>query len=389
MPVPNFAGDVIARAAGTTLRLATFNVENLFSRPIAMSYENNAQGQPFLDAYHELNSLFAHAVYTDADKARIVELMVAHKLAGSRPRNKHLEFRKLRGTLLAKREGVYMVVADGRADWVGWVELKEQEVNDRAIFNTARTIAAVDADIFVLVEVEDRPGLQKFHNNVLLPLLEASGRVGYPYLLVIDGNDERGIDVGILSRHPITDITTHVFDLREGRTVFSRDCAEYFIEVPGISDRLLVMANHFASKGSDPSGMKRRIHQAARVQEIVAQRLAQGFTHIIVGGDLNDTPDAASLASLIGSPHLTDAVRKFGTVIDPSGKRLGTYETGKNQLDYLLLSKPLSTAALAAGIERRGSFAPRTFKSFDTVTEKRYQASDHHCVWVDLVLGNT
>jgi hypothetical protein len=52
-----------------------------------------------------------------------------------------------------------------------------------------------------------------------------------------------------------------------------------------------------------------------------------------------------------------------------------------------LLSPKLEAAAKGAGIERRGYFAPKTFKSFDTVKSNRDQASDHHCVWVDLALS--
>ncbi|HVK55255.1 MAG TPA: endonuclease/exonuclease/phosphatase family protein, partial [Burkholderiales bacterium] len=291
-----------------------------------------------------------------------------------------------RGQLLAKREGKNVVVANVRADWVGWFELKVRVVNDKAIFNTARVIAAVDADIFAMIEVEDRPGLVRFNENVLAPLLEASGREPYRYALVVDGNDARGIDVGILSRYPITDISTHVFDLPGAPPIFSRDCAEYFLDVPGIPGRLLMMINHFASKGSDPSGMRRRVHQADRVRDIVAQRLSQGFSRIVVAGDLNDTPASVSLAKLLGMQELTDMIKQFANVIDPSGKRLGTYETGKEQIDYLMLSAPLAAAARDAGIERRGYYAPRTFKSFDTVTSSREQASDHHCVWVDLAI---
>ena len=351
-----------------------------------MDHDDHTVGQPYLDAFRELNSLFIKPVYSPEDKERIVELMSEHGLTGSRPKNKHLEFRKIRGQLLAKREGTYVVVANGRADWVGWIELKVREVNDKAIFNTARVIAAVDADIFAMIEVEDRPGLVRFNENVLAPLLEASGREPYRYALVVDGNDARGIDVGILSRYPITDISTHVFDLPGAPPIFSRDCAEYFLDVPGIPGRLLMMINHFASKGSDPSGMRRRVHQADRVRDIVAQRLSQGFSRIVVAGDLNDTPASVSLAKLLGMQELTDMIKQFANVIDPSGKRLGTYETGKEQIDYLMLSAPLAAAARDAGIERRGYYAPRTFKSFDTVTSSREQASDHHCVWVDLAI---
>lgn len=115
----NYADDIIQRTAGTSLRIATFNAENLFSRPIAMDYEDNSVGQPYLDAYAELNTLFAKPSYSDADKARMLQLLAAQKLTGTRPQNKHLEFRKIRGQLVAKRGNRHEIVADGRADWVG------------------------------------------------------------------------------------------------------------------------------------------------------------------------------------------------------------------------------------------------------------------------------
>lgn len=384
MPTQDYATDIVPRTPGTTVRIATFNVENLFSRPIAMDYEDNAKGQPYLDAYSELNSLFVKPHYTDSDKGRIISLMSDQKLLGTRPQNKHLEFRKIRGQLLAKQGESYIVSAKGRGDWVGWLELKEKEINDKAILNTARVIAAVNPDVLACVEVEDRPGLVRFNENVLAPILEATGRHPYQFALVIDGNDARGIDVGILSRYPIRDIRTHVFDVRSDSPLFSRDCAEYFLEIPGISGQLVIMVNHFASKGSDPTGEKRRIHQAARVRELVTERLSEGHDHIVVAGDLNDTPDSASLAKLIATPELVDVVKTFAHSLDSTGKRLGTYKTGTQQLDYLLMSPAIVAAARAAGIERRGYFAPRTFRSFDTVISAREQASDHHCVWVDL-----
>jgi hypothetical protein len=42
-----------------------------------------------------------------------------------------------------------------------------------------------------------------------------------------------------------------------------------------------------------------------------------------------------------------------------------------------------------AGIERRGHYAPKTWKAFDTVTSLRMEASDHHTVWVDLEIWGT
>lgn len=381
---PNYQADIVPRTPGTNVRIATFNCENLFGRPIAMNQERWADGQPYLDAYRDLNALFEKEEYSEADKAKILALMKEHRLTATRPQNRFLEFRKIRGQLLSRKGGKVEVVAKGRSSWVGWVELKTEQIDDRAIVNTARVIAAVNADIQVLCEIEDRPSLVKFHDAVLKPILLGTGRDPYPYIMLIDGNDPRGIDVAIMSRFPVFDLTTHVFDDPGAPPIFSRDCAEFLVEVPGLPKPCIVMANHFTSKGSDPTGMNRRLPQANRVRAIVEGRSQQGFSHVVVAGDLNDTPDSQSLNPLATWPSLSDAVAKFANQIDPTGQRLGTYETGREQLDYLFMTSALGAIARGAGIERRGHFAPRTWKAFDTVTEKRLNASDHHAVWVDL-----
>jgi endonuclease/exonuclease/phosphatase family metal-dependent hydrolase len=383
---PDYAADIVPRKDPAHLRIATFNCENLFARPIAMNLDDTAKGQPYIDAFHELNSIFSKRKYSAHDKARILRLMSKHGLIAARPKNKYLEFRKIRGQLFKKQGNKITVVADGRADWVGWIELKSESINDQAILNTARVVAAVDADIQVLCEIENRPSLKQFHDAIMEPILTITGRSGYPYILLIDGNDLRGIDVAILSRHPIVDVTTHIFDVPGAPPIFARDCAEYVVRVPGIDKPFIFMANHFNSKGSDPTGLKRRLPQANQVREIVAGRLGQGFAYVIVAGDLNDTPNSPGLAPLMTDPQLTDAVKQFGAAIDPTGKRLGTYETGKQQIDYILMSPAVSAVAKNAGIERRGHYAPKTWKAFDTVASSRMDASDHHAVWVDLAI---
>jgi hypothetical protein len=66
--------------------------------------------------------------------------------------------------------------------------------------------------------------------------------------LVIDGNDNRGIDVGILSRFPIVEIRSHIDDPgANGEKIFSRDCPEYDVML-ATGDRIVVVPNHLKSK---------------------------------------------------------------------------------------------------------------------------------------------
>jgi hypothetical protein len=57
------------------MRIASFNVENLFERAKALNLQSWAAGKPVLAAQAELNALLKETVYTDAIKARILELL--------------------------------------------------------------------------------------------------------------------------------------------------------------------------------------------------------------------------------------------------------------------------------------------------------------------------
>ncbi len=58
-----------------TLRLATFNVENLFERAKALNTTTWAEGQPVLQAFERFNTLANNAVYSQADKQAMLEAL--------------------------------------------------------------------------------------------------------------------------------------------------------------------------------------------------------------------------------------------------------------------------------------------------------------------------
>src|SRR5690242_2015887 len=98
------------------IRIASYNVENLFERPAVMNLDSWADGKPILDAYGKLNGLLQKPVYAGADKAKIVELLKAIGL-GKSDDSKFVILRQNRGKLLKRSNGKIEVVANGRDDW--------------------------------------------------------------------------------------------------------------------------------------------------------------------------------------------------------------------------------------------------------------------------------
>jgi hypothetical protein len=100
--------------------------------------------------------------------------------------------RQNRGKLIKRpKAGGLEIVANSRDDWIGWVELKTEQVNELAMDHTAMVIRDLNAGVLGVVEAESRITLDKFSAQLLAKV----GGTPYPSVMVIDG-DDRGIDVG-------------------------------------------------------------------------------------------------------------------------------------------------------------------------------------------------
>lgn len=357
------------------IRIGTFNVNNLFERPKVMELEGfSATGKAVLKDVSDLEALLENSSYEGDVGDKIVAIL--NKYYHDMPSNPWFTINEIREKLFSiKQDGSGVALkAKGRGSWLGWVELTKQNTNEVSIQNTARVIKAIDADILCVVEVDDRIALKRF-NEYLLSKQNAE----YPHVMVIDGNDERGIDVGILSRYPIASIKTHIDDeykSTNGQTykIFSRDCAEYTIDIGG-GKFIHYLCNHLKSKGygSPASNNAKRKRQADRIVEILkTYDLTQDL--VVVAGDFNDTPNSAPLKNLMAVQNLTDVLKN----VNPNW----TYHTGSDQIDYLLVSKPIADNLKEVGVERRGVFR-RNNVSFPEVTNKVTQASDHAAVFVE------
>ncbi len=362
------------------MRLATFNVENLFDRPLALNRPAWAEGRRILDAFNRLNELIEAKVYTDHIKQQIVDLYKENK--------EFIKLNEIRDRLLRAKNKTFEVVAPGRDGWLGWFELIEDTVDEPAIENTARVIREIQPDVLCVVEVEDRPALKRF-NETMIPEVGGSA---FPHVLQQPGNDPRGINVGIMTRQDfeIADIVTHVDDKDEKQhEIFSRDCTEYTIHAPS-GEELLVLVNHFKSRDGKPESDAKRRRQAERVRAIYDDRRRKdnGYhKYVAIAGDLNDNPEHGPLDGLLGNG--SDLVDVMSHPKFHGDGRPGTYGTGtkNNKIDYILLSPELAERVQSGGIERRGVWGGKNgtlFPHFDEVHGPLEAASDHAAVFVDL-----
>jgi endonuclease/exonuclease/phosphatase family metal-dependent hydrolase len=379
------------------MRLASFNVENLFERARALNLTDREATRRLLNAQAGLNATFRKPRYTAADLRKMAEWLMELGLAKA-DESKDAILRQNRGKLRQRRNGVLEIIAGGGEEWIGWVELKTEPVNARAVDNTARIITLLRADVLALIEAESRPALCRFA-SLMLPRVTFDPAdapeeppPAYPRVMLVDGNDDRGIDVGLLTGEGFTirSVTSHVDDRDVGgRLIFSRDCPDYEVALPG-GGTLHLLVNHFRSQGfgGKAESDAKCLAQAERVRALYDARLQDGTELIAVLGDLNDRPDSAPLAPLLGNGGPRDVSTHPGYRDDG---RPGTWRNGTaaNKLDYILLSPALWEKVEAAGVERRGVWGGTKgtlFPHLATVTKEEEAASDHAAIWVDLRL---
>ena len=382
----------------TTLRIASCNVENLFSRAEVFAVApviGEADG--ILVMIDLLQGLLAKTAYSDADKAEMLRLYLGEPGAegeaapqGAQPAlSAYIEVREERGKLWKRGRGGYAIVgveASGAGDWGGSIEFKRARFSEKARGNTARVLKDTRADLLCVVEAEDLPTLREFDTHLM------GSR--YKYELLIDAFDPRGIDVGLYSKHPFGRVRTHMFEKVGNSRVFSRDCLEVEVLLTE-GDPVHLLLNHFKSKGyDDGTADAKRTRQATRVKEILG---GYDLTHdrVVVCGDFNDTPDSPALAPLLGVPDLHDVLElQFGA--DPT-RRWTYHYRSFDQIDFVLVSSPLRDAFREAGVIRRGiaglhalTSAPGSGvpdeKEYETVTAFSNQASDHAAVWAEFDL---
>lgn len=210
----------------------------------------------------------------------------------------------------------------------------------------------------------------------------------------IEGNDPRGVDVGLLLRKDLPlDIEVHshknLTDDSTGALVFSRDLPVFILREKGVDKPLmLVFGTHFKSQRStdgDPLGFKKRSMQVRAASQLIAdyEKLYPGVPVILTGDFNNDVRRSPEFGPLrnIGLVDSFD-VAKDTTPLQSRGTHFYFPRSGPssvNQLDAIMLNQAavqklkIKSAKVLSHIDPQGNLYPPP-KSYG---ERETRASDH------------
>jgi endonuclease/exonuclease/phosphatase family metal-dependent hydrolase len=375
----------------THMKLACYNVENLFTRPIGPDQSAPAPSGEAIERQARLNTLFAKPAYSAADKKSMLKLLDELGVLRDEDVGKFAFLRQTGGHFLARRrDGSVEIVADGRSSWQGSVELKFPDVNEvaqrgrihrRAAAVATRVINELNADVIALAEADSRPGLVRFSHA----LSATSGGTRYEHITLADGGDERGIDVALMTKagYPVTALSPSDRDAQ----ALGRESAVYGVQTPK-NNTVTLLVNHFKSRehGIRSVSDQKRYHQACHAKKLYEMLNTEGHELIAVVGDLNETGDWAPLAPLLRHTNLRD-ISSHAAFESGDRRRADESAVATDKIDYILLSPALFALTLRGAVLRKsacGSDTDRAFEYHEVHRKGAAAATDHAAIWAEI-----
>ncbi|MCB5201965.1 endonuclease [Neorhizobium sp. T786] len=307
---------------------------------------------------------------------------------------------------------------------------------------SALAIADTDADILCLQEIDNMPALQAFEYGYLFRMVGH----GYRQKYLVEGNDSRGIDVAVLMREKtrngepieLVDIRSHAMltygdlDLFDetlaGKAnsydkIFKRDCLELDLKIGGKPLTLYVV--HFKSMGNarEPGDgrlttMPIRQAEAKAVRRIIEKRFGAercAEMNFAICGDMNDYQEKVIVSGARRSGYEFTYQREEESALDVFSTdgfaenvvmrrdaldrwtlyhARGPEEQHLCQLDYIWLSPALaarnaqvSPEIIRGGQPYRTPFPPgQEVERYPRIGWDRPKASDHCPVVMEIAL---
>ena len=207
----------------------------------------------------------------------------------------------------------------------------------------ARALALAGGDVVTLQEVENADILNDFLDKYLPGM--------YPYRALVEGNDIRGIDVAVISKHPIDNVQSHKklrFPMPDGKKTFlRRDLLRVDVSIKGMP--LTVYTTHFKAHAGGRQADEVRLGEAKAVREIIAEEMREfpGRRYVLTG-DFNDTPNSAvGQVFMNGEDGLWNS-----SLAELAGEEAITHPPTHRTIDYVLYPASMNAEARGGGIQR-------------------------------------
>ena len=325
------------------MKIATFNVQNLFHRD--RSLLEKPFGKNLTDWMYELDALMLQTSKSLSQQDRIRELSFLIGFEKSSPRPYAILRRK------------------------------------------AQVIAHVNPDILLLQEIEDRASFEDF-NQLILPEFDCKP---FEHSFVVQGNDMNSLEMGIALRkgYNLEAVRTH--DINEIINDDGKSLIEYEISSP--SKETIWILNAYLKKPTKDRKQSDKIRkkQVYKIAEIYKKLIAEGKTNVIIAGTFNAPSYCDSLSPLIQNTDLKDITKhlSFDVDIDKGNDgtyfRLGAYRMGVNikQKDYMFFSPALFNKMKDSGLNRKAMWPEKQpqWSIYKSVTNRNVAASEHPLVW--------
>jgi len=270
---------------------------------------------------------------------------------------------------------------------------------------TGQAIRDTNADIICMQEIDNIDVLNDFHEFYLVK----TNNIKYGWRRVIEGNDNRGIDVAVMSKNRI-DVKSHAhhtfddfglfnsdldkYGLSPGDRIFRRDCLEVNLKVN--NKPLTLFVCHFKSmSGGREETLPVREAEAKAVKKIIEDKYNDpSKENWIILGDLNDYLYENNQKIKSGVDPLIENNFAINIIENLSEKEQWThyysYDGTKHQLDYILVSPEIlkNNQNLKPEIIRNGQ--PYRVPGIENVLRyprvgfDRPKASDHCPVVVEI-----
>ena len=207
----------------------------------------------------------------------------------------------------------------------------------------ADVILASEADVIALQEVEKLSALREFRD-------EQGLTEEYPHLVLVEGNDNRGIDVALMSKLPVENVVSHkdkVFPIKgQKKRGFLRDLLQADINVPEYGP-VRFFVSHFASKVGGKRADRMRIAEAKAAREIIKEETKDFPSQkYVILGDFNASPDSPTVKEFLRTDSdgwgMVDAFREEPDTVSYPTRERTAKKWGYQKIDHILMSPEMA-----------------------------------------------